>query len=275
MHFQLKINVSIDLKYTETIDTCDGEEVCTNRKGCAMVNPHELFSLNTVPSSRNVTDIPLSVDWRQKGAVNEVMDQQCSCWAFSAVTSIEGISNITSGELINLSQQELVDCDNRNKGCKSGYVDKAFEYVISNNGLALYHEYPYMAREGTCRSANIRHFGKISGFVRVPSDEQSLLYAVSIQPISVLVVTSPAFHMYGGGIFEGPCQLDAPYTSDQWHAVNVIGYGKDSDGTRYWIIKNSWGTNWGENGYMRMKMNGGGSPWGLCAISAYAFYPTV
>ncbi|KAL3533792.1 hypothetical protein ACH5RR_007313 [Cinchona calisaya] len=220
----------------------------------------------------NITSIPSSMDWRHKGAVTKVKDQnieKCgSCWAFSAVAAVEGIHQIKTGELIPLAEQELVDCDRRNIGCDGGRMDYAFEFIGKNKGLATESNYPYKAITGTCNKS-VTHDAKISGYEVVPANtESALLKAVAHQPISVAIDgSSLGFQFYKSGVFTGHCNtfLD--------HGVAVVGYGTSKDGIKYWLVKNSYGIKWGENGYIRMQRNIKAKK-GLCGIAMDASYPT-
>ncbi|XP_038973857.1 senescence-specific cysteine protease SAG39-like [Phoenix dactylifera] len=221
----------------------------------------------------NVTDVPPSVDWRSKGAVTPVKDQgQCGCcWAFSAVAATEGIAQISTGKLTSLSEQQLVDCDKKNGGCDGGIMDDAFKFIISNKGITTEANYPYMAKDGTCdtnKSSSVA--ATISGYEDVPrNSESSLLQAVAKQPVSVAIEGSGKdFQFYSGGVFMGNCGTDLD------HAVTVVGYGKATDGTKYWLLKNSWGTTWGENGYMRLLRDIDAAE-GLCGIAMQPSYPTA
>lgn len=223
-------------------------------------------------SYRDVEDLPESVDWRSKGAVTPVKNQgSCgSCWAFSTVAAVEGINQIVTGNLTSLSEQELIDCDRSfNNGCYGGLMDYAFQYIMSNSGLRKEEDYPYLMEEGRCiREKEQFEVVTISGYEDVPAnDEQSLLKALSHQPVSVAIEASGRnFQFYKGGIFTGRCGTDMD------HGVTAVGYGS-SQGTDYIIVKNSWGPKWGENGYIRMKRNTG-KPEGLCGINQMASYPT-
>ncbi|MCI13636.1 fruit bromelain-like, partial [Trifolium medium] len=127
--------------------------------------------------------------------------------------------------------------------------------------------------KGACRSATVKNrFGKITGYGLVGLNEDYLQHAVANQPISVNVAGNDAFRTYKGGIFNGPCDIKIPFKNNNWHAVTVIGYGTEPSGIKFWIIKNSWGKQWGEGGYMRMKMIGG---WGLCGIALNGVYPIM
>ncbi|KAI4304409.1 hypothetical protein MLD38_039924 [Melastoma candidum] len=222
-----------------------------------------------------VSEVPASMDWRKKGAVTLVKNQQqCGCcWAFSAVAAMEGITQLTTGKLISLSEQELVDCDvdGEDQGCEGGLMDNAFQFIIGNHGLTTETNYPYEGVDGTCkRSKEANHVASISGFEDVPTnDEAALLKAAAHQPISVAIDASGSeFMSYSGGIFTGPCGTNLD------HGVTVVGYGTSADGTKYWLVKNSWGESWGESGYIRMKRDVAAAE-GLCGIAMQASYPTA
>ncbi|KAI4296804.1 hypothetical protein L6164_036727 [Bauhinia variegata] len=218
----------------------------------------------------DLSDIPDSLDWRNKGAVTKIRNQErCgSCWAFATVAAVEGIVQITTGNLIQLSEQQLLDCATENHGCAGGLMDYGFEYVIKNNGIASETDYPYLGTStGNCDSVKAaKHAARITGYVDVEGEEK-LLQAVAMQPVSVRVAVGEEFSKYSEGIFSGSCgsQLN--------HEVTAIGYGTSEDGTKYWLMKNSWGEGWGENGYIRMQMNVGNE--GLCRIAAHGSYPTI
>ncbi|KAJ9166039.1 hypothetical protein P3X46_020840 [Hevea brasiliensis] len=218
-----------------------------------------------------VGDVPDSIDWREKGAVTQVKDQGgCgACWSFSATGAIEGINKIFSGSLVSLSEQELVDCDKSyNNGCEGGLMDYAFQFVINNNGIDTEEDYAYLGRERSCNKAKLRRrVVTIDGYTDVPqNNEKALLEAVANQPVSVGICGSErAFQLYSKGIFTGPCSTSLD------HAVLIVGYGSEN-GVDYWIVKNSWGKNWGMSGYMHMLRNSGNSR-GVCGINMLASYP--
>ncbi|XP_010244238.1 PREDICTED: cysteine proteinase RD21A-like [Nelumbo nucifera] len=217
-------------------------------------------------------DLPSSVDWREKGAVVPVKDQgSCgSCWAFSTVAAVEGINQIVTGELISLSEQELVECDTSyNQGCNGGLMDYAFEFIIENGGIDTEEDYPYTGRDGQCDTyrKNARVV-TIDSYEDVPvNDEKALQKAVAHQPVSVAIEAGGrAFQLYQSGIFTGRCgtALD--------HGVITVGYGSEN-GVDYWIVRNSWGSSWGEEGYIRMERNLASTDNGKCGIAMEASYP--
>ncbi|XP_020590858.1 low-temperature-induced cysteine proteinase-like [Phalaenopsis equestris] len=216
-------------------------------------------------------DVPDSIDWREKGAVVGVKDQgSCgSCWAFSAVAAVEGINQIVTGNLISLSEQELIECDTSvNEGCNGGLMDYAFEFIIKNGGIDTEDDYPYKGRDGRCDSyrKNARAV-TIDDFKDVPvNNENALKITVSKQPVSVAIEGSGrAFQFYDSGIFSGSCGEDLD------HGVTAVGYGSEN-GKDYWIVRNSWGPEWGEKGYIRLARNIGLAS-GKCGIAMEASYP--
>ncbi|KAF5204890.1 Senescence-specific cysteine protease sag39 [Thalictrum thalictroides] len=223
----------------------------------------------------NVKAVPSTMDWRKKGAVTPIKDQgQCGCcWAFSAVAAMEGINQLSTGKLISLSEQELVDCDTsgEDQGCEGGLMDDAFEFIQHNKGLATEANYPYSGVDGTCNKKKAASSAaKINGFEDVTANSESaLLKAVANQPISVAIDASgSAFQFYSSGVFTGECGTDLD------HGVTAVGYGTASDGTKYWLVKNSWGAEWGEEGYIRMQRDIDAEE-GLCGIAMEASYPTA
>ncbi|XP_008225270.1 PREDICTED: zingipain-2-like [Prunus mume] len=219
------------------------------------------------------TDVPPSIDWREKGAVTPIKNQlRCGCcWAFSAVAAVEGINQIQTGELISLSEQQLLDCTSSygNKGCDGGFMTSSFQYIQQNGGIASEENYPYQAVEGTC-NAN-QPAVQITGYEKVPENsEEDLLKAVSRQPVSIIIDGSGAeFMNYQSGVFS-PTDCGTKTT----HAVTVVGYGMTEDGIKYWLLKNQWGESWGENGYMKI-LRDAGAPEGVCGLAQYASYPTA
>ena len=172
---------------------------------------------------------------------------------------------------MSLSEQELVDCDTKghNKGCNGGHMEDAFKYIVKNGGITSEAKYPYKEIDGTCNSEKeASAVVQIKGYEMVPANsEAALLKAVANQPVSVAIDGGGSdFQFYSSGVFTGHCRTRLN------HAVAAIGYGTNKDGTKYWLLKNSWSTTWGDKGYMKMKRDID-SEKGLCGIAKKASYP--
>jgi len=224
----------------------------------------------------NVT-VPLN--WVERGAVTPVKDQgQCgSCWSFSTTGAIEGVNALyykrhggnDTDALEAVSEQELVDCDTADSGCNGGLMDYAFSFVVENDGIDTEKDYPYDARVHSCDvPRRDRRVVTIDGHVDVqPGNETALMRAVRRGPVSIAIEADQrAFQFYSGGVFDAPCgdSLD--------HGVLIVGYGKDEDSDQdYWLVKNSWGASWGDQGYIKLAM--GIAPSGQCGLTSMASYP--
>lgn len=243
---------------------------------------------STFTFMRLPTDVKLpdSVDWREKGAVTDVKNQgECgSCWAFSTTGSLEGQHFRATNKLVSLSEQQLVDCSKKydNQGCNGGLMDNAFKYVQENGGLDTEDSYPYHAKEGKCKFNKQTIGATCTGYVDVPSqDEAALKEAVAtVGPVSVAIdATEEKFMLYKDGIFVDDSCGNGEDTLN--HGVLVVGFGsnstnnglfgRESSTPDYWIVKNSWGTGWGEGGYIRMARN----KENMCGVATAASYPLV
>ncbi|CAM0902257.1 unnamed protein product [Alopecurus aequalis] len=214
--------------------------------------------------------VPESVDWRAKGAVTPVKNQgTCgSCYAFAVVASVESLHQIKTGELVSLSEQQLVDCGTY--GCNTGTSTSAFTWIRKNGGITTEDDYPYVAKKGVCDASKLKkHAATIRGDRVLRYNEQKLLEAVVEQPVTVAIHVEANFQLYQGGVYSGPC--DFPTN----HIVTIVGYGKDATtGKKYWIVKNSYGQSWGMGGYILME-RGLADPRGLCNINFYPVWPTM
>jgi C1A family cysteine protease len=216
-----------------------------------------------------VQEVAADIDWSTSGAVTAVKDQgQCgSCWAFSSTGGFEGAYFIAKGELINFSEQQLVDCAGSfgNQGCNGGLMDNAFEYWMSDNGAngpCKQTDYPYTARDGSCKKT-CSPVATPSGYTDVPSgSESSLGSALTRGPVSIAIQADQSgFQFYNGGVFDGTCGTSLD------HGVLLVGSGSDA-GKSYWKVKNSWGAGWGESGYIRLVQGQN-----QCGLTLAASYP--
>jgi len=262
--FWLGMNAYADLTINEFVKVMNGYNA--TMRGQRTQDRHS-FIFN--PSLQ----LPDTVDWRKEGYVTAIKDQgQCgSCWAFSATGSLEGQTFAKTKTLTSLSEQNLVDCSTKqgNQGCNGGLMDQAFEYIKVNNGIDTESSYRYEARDGTCRFKAADVGATDTGFTDIKSkDESALQQAVAtVGPISVAIDAShSSFQLYKSGVYnERRCsqtQLD--------HGVLAVGYG--TEGSKdYWLVKNSWGTSWGTEGYIMMSRNDKNQ----CGIATAASYPLV
>jgi C1A family cysteine protease len=223
--------------------------------------------------SSSASGAPSSMDWRSKGAVTSVKNQgQCgSCWTFSSTGAIEGAWAISKGALINLSEQELVDCAGLkygSNGCNGGQMEGAFKFVIENGQCEL-SSYPYTAVDGTCQKcASVVHMSSCSDVK--PNDQVSLKGAVAQQPVSIAIeADTKYFQSYSGGILtSSSCGTNLD------HGVLIVGYGEDN-GQKYWLVKNSWGTTWGDKGYVKIARSNSTDDAGICGIAMDPSFPSV
>eukprot|EP00753_Platysulcus_tardus_P022012 PLAT9194.3.p2 GENE.PLAT9194.3~~PLAT9194.3.p2 ORF type:complete len:336 (-),score=94.22 PLAT9194.3:148-1128(-) len=224
----------------------------------------------TTAESELMVELPTSVDWRQKGAVTPVKNQgQCgSCWAFSTTGSTEGVTEIATGTLTSLSEQQLVDCSGSygNQGCNGGLMDNAFKYIIAN-GICTEASYPYTAQDGTCKASSCTKGATLSSYQDITkNNQQAMMTAAARQPVSIAVEADQSgWQFYSGGVFDGTCgtKLD--------HGVLVVGYGTQGS-SPYYIVKNSWGSSWGEQGYILLGNHASGS--GQCGMYMAGSTPT-
>jgi len=214
---------------------------------------------------------PNSQDWRTQGFVTPIKDQgQCgSCWSFSSTGSLEGQHFNSTGKLISLSEQQLVDCDSTCYGCNGGLVDNAFDWWIRHGGAVLESDYPYKARDQRCQNSGKQVAATLRSYSNVAKGSESSLKQAAgvVGPVSVAIDASHySFQSYRSGVYYEPrC---SSYRLD--HAVLVVGYGT-SGSSDYWIVKNSWGTSWGNQGYIWMARNRNNN----CGIATEALYPIV
>lgn len=218
--------------------------------------------------------VPSTVDWRNQGVVTEVKNQgQCgSCWSFATAEAVESAWAIAGNPLVTLSEQQLMDCsrDYGNQGCEGGFMDPALDYIIDNSGLCTESSYPYKeADEKTCQVCE--PVAKISDCQDISVDDQlALKEAVAQQPVIVAIQANrKVFQFYSSGVLDS-----ALCGTNLDHAVVVVGYGEEN-GKKYWLVRNSWGANWGDSGYVKIARSDSQNDKGICGIASVPVIPIV
>lgn len=215
------------------------------------------------------TESEKSIDWRQKGIVAPIKDQSLdadcgSCWAFSAIGSLESRCALKNNKLQILSEQQLIDCskDYGNDGCNGGSMNAAYEYIIQSNGVCTSKDYPYMSRDDmSCNVTKKCNLCRITEFLQIEERESELVKALQSGPIAVAIEVQKSFQFYKNAVYQQP--RNCGYKLN--HGVVIVGYTPD-----YWIVKNSWGTSWGMSGYAYMVRNAN-----VCGINRSACYPLL
>lgn len=229
--------------------------------------------------NRRMKDLPDSIDWVEKGAIVDVKNQgMCgSCWAFSAIAAIEGAHFIDTGNLVSLSEQELIDCDKLDLGCGGGLMDNAFLFAQNSTGFCSEEDYPYVMHKrwlkgcgtltGECEP--VEHT-RVASFEDVENTVEALMAAIAEQPVSVAIqADQQSFQFYRSGVFDDPA-----CGNDLDHGVTAVGYGTSEDGKDYFKVRNSWGGTWGDGGYILMSRSSENVN-GTCGILGFASVPKL
>lgn len=253
------------------------------QRSSAFVGLSAVGSYGCTPFSSGHADPPAALDWRAHNAVTRVKDQgQCgSCWTFSSTGAMEGHWAIATGQLLDLSEQELVDCATGPKygshGCNGGQMEGGFKYIVEH-GQCAWADYPYVSgttqKGGDCQAKQCASVVRASGCATVPSGNQSaLLAAVAKGPVAVAIEADTRyFQSYAGGVLTSASACGTNLD----HGVLLVGYGTDPVDGDYWLVKNSWGEQWGEQGYIRLGRSSSDTQGaGVCGIALGASFPVV
>jgi C1A family cysteine protease len=271
--FQLEANKFADLSPEEFqsmmgLKNIDIDEATINAEA-------ESFQSCQCEDTQPVTN---GVDWRTKGVVANIKNQaSCGgCYAFSSMETLQALYHLKKGpassptSVINLSEQQVIDCSSgyKNQGCSGGLMSYTFDYLKANS-IMLEADYTYTAKKGTCKYSSTKGQFKVTSYVNLPkNDPAALLEAVNSRPVSVaLRASSSVFQLYKSGIIDS---TSCGTTID--HAVVVIGYGTEG-GKDYWLLKNSWGTTWGEQGFFRIARTTSKDA-GICGMLQLSSYPS-
>ena len=233
-------------------------------------NPHTVKISNAAPGSW---------DWREKGYVSAIKDQGgCgSCWAFATVANLEGLFFKNKGYMEIMSEQMLVDCDTIDGACNGGIMESAFDWIKQNGGIMRQADYPYTGTKGNCRADSSRYVpmrvtgykklkGATSDFWSPVNEDEVKEFLYETGPLAIALNADP-LQTYSSGILDRSSS-QCPISGIN-HAVTIVGYGNEN-GTDFWIVKNSWGTWWGEGGYFRIRRGTG-----VCGVNCYISTATV
>jgi C1A family cysteine protease len=228
---------------------------------------------NSNNNSSNITqnELPHSFDWREKNVVGPVLVQGgCGgCWAFSATANVQSQYAIKYNKLLNFSVNQLLDCDPLNQACNGGATQFAFDYIKNSGGLELEDNYPYKGYKDQCLFDPTKAVAKVKNIYRERSRNEVIMKELLIKngPISGALDASE-LQFYDGGVYK--CDYKSNYKfADLDHAILIVGYGRDPVQGDYWIVKNSWGDYWGDNGYFKLARGNGACGINLYVISAF------
>ena len=223
---------------------------------------------------------PSSYDWRNQNRVSPVKDQgSCgSCWSFATVANLEGLYAAKKGVIKTFSEQMLVDCDTSDSGCNGGLMEYSFAWLKKNGGINYDSDYPYKGVKSTCKSDKSKYADfKVTGYKKLgssystwsPVDEDEVKeFLYETGPLAIALNADP-LQTYSSGVLD--LTSSRCPTSGINHAVTLVGYGYDSSSKLdYWLVKNSWGKSWGEQGYFRIRRGNG-----TCGVNCYITTATV
>jgi cathepsin L len=263
-HFRLGIFLA-NRKYVQDHNRVSSFKVALNKFACLTPGEYRVLTSSIARPLKNPTAVkPKAVkadapwDWRNYNwtVVTDPRDQgPCGAdWAIAAIVSIESVDAVKTGNLQPFSAQNLIDCDRLDKGCDGGSISNAFEYISDYQSIHVMKEsdYPYTGVKGTCKYDSSKGVYALTGYTSLTSEAQIVQLVLQLGPGGATIDGSqPSFQLYSSGIYND----SACSSTNVNHALGIIGWGTDS-GTDYWILKNSFGTSWGEGGYIRLLKNG-------------------
>lgn len=271
--FKMGINKFTDMTFREYSNMYKANET-TQKIGEQISETISFIPASSYDKLRNESfECPSSFDWRQKGVVTAVKDQKyCgSCYAMSVLASVESQLFIKTGKLIQLSDQEIIDCasDFGTFQCEGGVAFAVFDYIKENGGISSAADYPYEAKAGECRRSEkekVKIDMKGYGFMMKDGDDVLMSAVAELGPIMISIDTDhESFMHYASGVY-----YDEKCTTEVNHGAVVVGYGSE-DGEDFWIVKNSFGEKWGESGYVRI-IRGRGKD---CSVADVPMFPIL
>ena len=253
-------------------DNCDIPKNKFLNNNNLLINNNNLLNINNILNFDNLLNLD-NFNWVDKNKITSVKNQlECgSCWAFSTIGSYENWYAINYGELVDFSEQELVDCDNNDNGCNGGLMTNGLTY-IKNNGICKYNDYEYNGKKNLLCNNKCTKYPKINGCINVPSnDNVSLKNALLQNAITIAIEANNLyFQHYKSGIIDDETKCG----NNVDHGVLLVGYGEEN-GMKYWLVKNSWGSDWGDKGYVKILRyeNNENNNSGVCGILTMPSYP--
>jgi cathepsin F len=216
---------------------------------------------------RNLQELPKSFDWRNFGKVSSVKEQgECGvCWAFAAAANLESLYAIKYNKILDLSEEQMLDCDSVNNGCDGGNMEDAFKYLNKAGGLMREADYKYTQIKDRCKFNIAKSVVQVRGWKVLDTNDEDEIARILMEkgPLSI-GINADNLQLHQKGIYDESkqsCPVD-----NLNHAVLIVGFGEEQ-GEKYWIIKNSWGENWADNGFFKISRGKG-----TCGINLYVVY---
>lgn len=248
------------------INNYNGNTILPNKTNNNDTDSVNLKASTSAYCTISSTTVPSAFDWRNCNAVTPVKNQgSCGCcWAFSSIGTIEGQYAIKYGYLVSLSEQQLMNCDTTDNGCSGGFMTTALNFAATNKlGVPGQGAVPYLGYKSTCNT-NVGNTVSVKGYSYAGSTSETVImqFLYKVGPLAVSINSNSYLQNYSSGILNLSASQCSPSVIN--HAVTIVGYGVEN-GVNYWIVKNSWGADWGESGYFRIVRGTS-----ACGINNYA-----